>query len=268
MRARIYESPYWKEHCFALSAASILDRAVELDHIGGLYGMQRPSPFLCLLQKLLQIQPEREILREYLTQSVEFKYIRALVAFYVRLTLPSSDVYRLLEPLLEDYRKLRWRDAAGQFTITHMDEFVDDLLRKERVCDIILPRLTKRQTCQDRDGLPPRRSKLHQHQQPSRETLQRDSGSGSSDSENEEDDVARWERTRLVQNDKDELESLYTSQEESSHTDDDQDDTTIAHKRRRFVSPSPSISPDRNGDGSARRPRFASKSPSRSPDRM
>ena len=90
IRNRIYESLYWKEHCFALTgiwncqynihggsselAASLIDKAIELQSIGGVYGNQRPTEFLCLLLKLLQIQPEKEILIEYL-QADEFKYV-------------------------------------------------------------------------------------------------------------------------------------------------------------------------------------------------
>lgn len=66
IRSRIYDSNYWKEQCFALTAESLIDKAVELTHIGGTYGLQRPTPFLCLVCKLLQIQPDKEILLEYL----------------------------------------------------------------------------------------------------------------------------------------------------------------------------------------------------------
>jgi hypothetical protein len=38
------------------------------------YGNQRPTHFICLLLKLLQIQPEKEILLEYL-QAEEFKCV-------------------------------------------------------------------------------------------------------------------------------------------------------------------------------------------------
>lgn len=41
-----------------------------------------------------------------------------------------------------------------------MDEFVDDLLTKERVCDVILPRLTKREVLEDTEGLKKRKSTL------------------------------------------------------------------------------------------------------------
>lgn len=53
-------------------AESLIDKAIALKTIGGVYGNQRPTEFLCLLLKLLQIQPEKEILVEYLLVD-EFK---------------------------------------------------------------------------------------------------------------------------------------------------------------------------------------------------
>ena len=55
------------------TAESLIDKALELKAIGGVYGNNKPTEFLCLLLKLLQIQPEKEILLEYL-QADEFKY--------------------------------------------------------------------------------------------------------------------------------------------------------------------------------------------------
>jgi pre-mRNA-splicing factor 38A len=48
-----------------------------MKYVGGVYGNQRPTEFLCLLLKLLQVQPEKEILVEYL-RADEFKYALAL----------------------------------------------------------------------------------------------------------------------------------------------------------------------------------------------
>ncbi|KAJ6618225.1 Pre-mRNA-splicing factor 38, partial [Mycena sp. CBHHK59/15] len=158
IRNRIWESIYWKEHCFALTAESLIDKAIEVRFIGGVYGNQRPTEFLCLLLKLLQIQPEKEILVEYM-RADEFKYLRALAAFYIRMTFRAVDVYDLLEPLLKDYRKLRLRNMAG-YSLTYMDEFIDQLLTEERVCDIILPRLTKRTTLEENGEIGPRQSRL------------------------------------------------------------------------------------------------------------
>lgn len=55
-------------------AETLIDKAIEIKFIGGVYGNQRPTEFLCLLLKLLQIQPEKEILIEYL-QAEEFKFV-------------------------------------------------------------------------------------------------------------------------------------------------------------------------------------------------
>ena len=41
----------------------------------------------------------------------------------------------------EDFRKIRTQDREGKYHLSHMDEFVNQLLREERVCDVQLPRL-------------------------------------------------------------------------------------------------------------------------------
>jgi pre-mRNA-splicing factor 38A len=62
VRMKVYTMPYWKEHCFGLNAESLVDKAMELDHIGGTYGgNKKAANFLCLVLKMLQIQPEKEI---------------------------------------------------------------------------------------------------------------------------------------------------------------------------------------------------------------
>ena len=45
---------YWKEDLFAVSGESLVDKAIELDCIGGCYGAyKKPSRFLQLLLKML-----------------------------------------------------------------------------------------------------------------------------------------------------------------------------------------------------------------------
>lgn len=111
--------------------------------------------------------------------------MRILGAFYLRLTGTDVDVYRYLEPLYNDYRKLRQKLPDGrkipnmlfchmileytsllfikkkkieytslfvvcltlivsEFTLTHVDEVIDELLKKDYSCDIALPRIKKR----------------------------------------------------------------------------------------------------------------------------
>ena len=159
MRSRIYDSVYWKRNCFGLTAATLCDPTVDLLFIGGTYGgIGKPTEFLGLLLKMLQLQPETEIILEYL-QNENFKYLRALAAMYWRMVGPAKDVFTHLEPYLNDYRKLRVRTDSG-YTIIRMDEFIDSLLREDRVCDTILPRLTKRDLLEELGDLEPRVSLL------------------------------------------------------------------------------------------------------------
>lgn len=105
IRTRIYDSLYWKESCFGLTgeyciqqtpqtaflktiqllnftrgllyllknlAATVLDKAIEINSIGGQYGPGRPTEFICLTLKLLQLQPDKQIVIEYI-RNEDFK---------------------------------------------------------------------------------------------------------------------------------------------------------------------------------------------------
>ncbi|RHZ44756.1 hypothetical protein Glove_709g23 [Diversispora epigaea] len=161
IRTRIYESLYWKESCFGLTAETLVDRAAKLSCFGGQYGNQKPTEFLCLTLKLLQLQPSKEIIIEFI-RNEDFKYLRALSAFYLRLVGTSIEIYQNLEPLLNDYRKLRKQSLDGEFSIVCMDEFINELLREDRACDIILPRITKRHVLEENGELKPRESVLEE----------------------------------------------------------------------------------------------------------
>ncbi|KAJ1383466.1 Pre-mRNA-splicing factor 38 [Sesbania bispinosa] len=162
LRSKIYQNTYWKEQCFGLTAETLVDKAMEIDHLGGTYGGNRkPTPFMCLVMKMLQIQPEKEIVIEFI-KNEDYKYVRILGAFYLRLTGSDVDVYRYLEPLYNDYRKLRRKLADGQFTLTHVDEVIDELLTKDYSCDIALPRIKRRWTLESLGSLEPRRSALEE----------------------------------------------------------------------------------------------------------
>lgn len=114
LRSKIYQNTYWKEQCFGLTAETLVDKAMELDHLGGTFGGSRkPSPFICLVMKMLQIQPEKDIVVEFI-KNEDYKYVRVLGAFYLRLTGTDIDIYRYLEPLYNDYRKLRRKSADGR----------------------------------------------------------------------------------------------------------------------------------------------------------
>jgi pre-mRNA-splicing factor 38A len=143
-RQKIYDSLYWKEHCFGLSAADVAVKAAkDVKAVGGSYGgNNRPTRFLCLTLKLLQIQPEEGIIESFI-ENEDFKYVRALGAFYLRLTGRPAEIYDQLEPLYNDFRKLRFRESMG-WKLCHMDELVDELLNSDRCCGIALPHLPRR----------------------------------------------------------------------------------------------------------------------------
>ena len=159
-RERILDSIYFKDQCFGLTASTILDRIVQLQWIGGVNHVRggRPSEFQCLLFKLLQLNPSREIIMYYL-QDDEFKYLRALILFYVRLTFVGAECYNTLEPYLLDPRKLRVQTESG-WHIMHVDELVDRLLTESRVFEMALPALLEREKLEDLDELEPRESPL------------------------------------------------------------------------------------------------------------
>lgn len=78
VRQKIYETVYWKESCFALTAESLIDKAVDLKSVGGTFGgTRKPCNFLCIILKMLQIQPDKEIIIEYI-KNEDFKYVRLL----------------------------------------------------------------------------------------------------------------------------------------------------------------------------------------------
>ena len=148
-RQKIYDSRFWKEECFGLTAADVLERAAKtLKCIGGSYGGNlRPTKFLCLTLKLLQIQPDAELVQEFIRQD-HFKYVKALGAFYLRLTGRPAEIYEELEPLYKDYSKLKYR-GISEWKLIHMDEFKDELMTKPFACGIALPRLPFRETLQE-----------------------------------------------------------------------------------------------------------------------
>jgi pre-mRNA-splicing factor 38A len=128
LRNKIYSCFYWKEKCFALTNETIIDAAVELKYIGGnlLFirgtygGNKQPTDFICLILKLLQLQPDKEIVLEYLNNK-DYKYLTALAAFYIRLTFKPADVYTNLEDIYSDFRKVRVRIPDGSYEVSYYE---------------------------------------------------------------------------------------------------------------------------------------------------
>eukprot|EP00511_Aplanochytrium_stocchinoi_P003042 CAMPEP_0204827606 /NCGR_PEP_ID=MMETSP1346-20131115/5040_1 /ASSEMBLY_ACC=CAM_ASM_000771 /TAXON_ID=215587 /ORGANISM="Aplanochytrium stocchinoi, Strain GSBS06" /LENGTH=326 /DNA_ID=CAMNT_0051956101 /DNA_START=78 /DNA_END=1058 /DNA_ORIENTATION=+ len=159
VRLRIYESRYWKEHCFGLTAELLVDKAVSLQYFGGVCSENnKPTPFLCLLLKMLQIQPDLSIVLEFV-RNEEYKYVRCLGVLYLRLVGTPLQIYKELEPFYSDYRKLRFQTKTG-WKLTYMDEWIDELLHEDIVLNIVLPRLSKRLLLEEAGQLSERVSAL------------------------------------------------------------------------------------------------------------
>lgn len=55
------------------TAELVVDKAMELKYVGGVFGGNiKPTPFLCLALKMLQIQPEKDIIVEFI-KNEDFK---------------------------------------------------------------------------------------------------------------------------------------------------------------------------------------------------
>jgi pre-mRNA-splicing factor 38A len=86
---------------------------VILDGVGGAYGGSlKPTKFICLVLKMLQLQPEKDIVIEFI-KNWDYKYVRLLGAFYLRLIGSPVDIHEYLEPLYNDFRKVRVRQRDG-----------------------------------------------------------------------------------------------------------------------------------------------------------
>jgi pre-mRNA-splicing factor 38A len=96
---KIHDSQYWKEECFGLTVVNVLEKAFQLQNIREPFDANhQPTKFLCLVLKLLQIQPKGNLMDEFISQE-DFKYVQAFGAFYKRLTSRPADIYEKLEPL-------------------------------------------------------------------------------------------------------------------------------------------------------------------------
>jgi len=115
-----------------------------------------------------------------LIKNEDLKYVRLLGAFYLRLVGKPLDIYQYLEarrlqspppapapdaaaqPLYNDYRRVRRRGQDGRASLVHVDEVIDELLTKDMVCDIALPRIPHRWTLEASGALAPRLSVLEE----------------------------------------------------------------------------------------------------------
>lgn len=179
VRNAVYNSVFWNQTCFGLNLADLVHVAVRVRFISGLNLVNRqPSPFLCLLLKLLQLSPDADQIAVFLQQS-EFKYARLLAAFYVRLIDTPVNIYNKLEPLLSDSRRVvivpdsaietpqipslkpsATQKTAPSFILVYVDMVIDALLRSTELFGIPLPRIPPRPLLVETNQLQQRCSSL------------------------------------------------------------------------------------------------------------
>lgn len=160
LRERIFDSIYWQKECQLRNQLTLLDEVVEHVQLVSVYvdeARTKPTKFISLVLRLLQLQPSDDII-DYLLNQTDFKYLTALAALYIRLTRPSVQVYEKLEPLLLDYRKLNVIDGTAR--VSHIDEYIDGLLTERKFNEMILPRLIPREQLEEDSKLAPRDSPL------------------------------------------------------------------------------------------------------------
>jgi pre-mRNA-splicing factor 38A len=116
LRKRIQRSSYWLGRCADASFLDVIGLAADLDYVEGMRGeaeLAQPTPFVCLLQRLVQLDPPPELLDELIRQD-DLKYVRLLAIVFVRLTVEDPVVvHAALDVGLGDYRTLRLREPLG-----------------------------------------------------------------------------------------------------------------------------------------------------------
>lgn len=150
VRHRVQDSLFYKQYLHLTNELLLLPVVVDHVHfVAGTDANNRPSPFLCCLVRMLEIEPPLEIIRLYLDQNGyrEFKYLTALTLLYCRMVMSPRDFYPLYDEYIKDYRRLRFKYKNPQvstgvpvhYYIKHMDEWTDELAVLERVVDIKTP---------------------------------------------------------------------------------------------------------------------------------
>ena len=173
---------------------------------GAFSAFLRPTPFICLVLKLLQIQPEKSIVLEYI-KNWDFKYVRVLGAFYLRLTGTPLEIYQYLEPLYNDFRKIRIRLPSGDYGLTTIDQVIDDMLHEERMFNILMPRLLKRQVLEKTYGLDPYVSEVQRLDQADLLRIEGSYDNGNEPKSNSADDAVEKKKKERSQRDSKSLDS-------------------------------------------------------------
>ncbi len=153
LREKVVKSLSWLQKCATMNLVSVVDAAISLDCVGGVYSdFKTPTMYLCLLYRLLELAPSLDLAASMWSQDYH-KYLRVLALHYLRLIATRPEIYvamqsasinaqqTIAEIMHEDYRKLRVREEDGQYKLLHVDEFCEMLLVQKSIYGVILPTL-------------------------------------------------------------------------------------------------------------------------------
>ena len=136
-KEKVVRSLYWTQRCARLDVLGVCEAAIDLQFVGGVVGEYRtPTPYLCLLYRLLELGPTTETIEAMWKQEVH-KYLRVMALHYARLVASkkphgAAEAKTMLAEVMEaDYRKIKSRQLDGKFVLVHVDE-VCELLLNER----------------------------------------------------------------------------------------------------------------------------------------
>jgi hypothetical protein len=107
----------------ATAAEALVDRAIELDHVGGVCGANnKPTHFICLILKMLQIQPEKDIIIEFI-RNEDYKCVATRAAARVVAIMRHAHTWytrtRGLTECDDDICRVRCARCVNDATHTH-----------------------------------------------------------------------------------------------------------------------------------------------------
>ena len=76
-----------------------------------------------------------------------------MAMIYLRLTVKAPEIYYILEPFYVDNRKLKLRNSIGDYELTFIDQFVENLLNQETTLGLNLPFIPRRLALENQGAL-------------------------------------------------------------------------------------------------------------------
>jgi len=161
---RALQTPFYLGECAQAHFGHAISELADIRVVSTItHGL--PSHGICWLARIARLRPSPEVVC-YLVSQPHFKYLAAYFAIFLRMTMRGVGVYRLLEPLYQDPRRLlvcfpgEGNDGIGPVSgdamhVLHFDEFVELLLASDSFLGIRALPLRPRRELEARGFLSP-----------------------------------------------------------------------------------------------------------------